>query len=243
MAAVHILAVAAATFGMAQAIPYTIAILKRRTKPSQLTAIVWSVVGTVQAVAMLASGAGGGAALNVAFALTSYITLALSFKYGLRNRAVLDVPLAILAGASLVAWAIVGPKGAIVLAASVIVTGYVSCIAKLWRHPGTEDALAWLLTTAGALCSLVVLAMNGANAILFVPPIVTTVGSSAVLLVTAIQAHQARMIERAQRVLTERVQLASPLSVPVPLVSSPTTALAAGFEHNEADVALAAARA
>ena len=231
MPTVNILAAAAATLGIAQAVPYTVAILRGRTKPSQLTAIVWSVVGTVQAVAMLASGAGGGAALNVAFAATSYITLVLSFKHGLRNRATLDVPLAILATASLAAWAVAGPEVAIVLAASVIVIGYVSCIAKLWRNPGTEDPLAWSLTTAGAVCSLAVLVLNAAGPVLFVPPIVTFTGSSTVLVIVAVQSHQARRTFTRQRVLV------TDFSAPTTLAMVPASAVKFDSKGNDATTA------
>lgn len=145
----------AGLFELVGSFPYLIAILKRQTRPSRATWIIWSIVAIITFVSYHASGAqetlwqpGVAVFFNLLFAI-------LSFTYGTGGKTKADILCFIGAVLSLSLWYIT--SNPVVALTSIVITaaiGSVPTIIKSYRHPELENTLAWSLWTLAATSNL-----------------------------------------------------------------------------------------
>ena len=182
-------AVLAGVMGIGQQLPYTLSSLRGITKPSRAAAAISVASNLVVLVSMAATGARAGLVMPIAFASTGLVTLMLAIKYGHSGFTKLDVFGGVVAAVALVAFWLVGPSVALVALAVAQSAGVSTIWAKLRRHPGSEDKLAWVMVFLSAVFTVLAIFAEGVvtPAVLFVP-LVSTVSFGIVLANTFVPA-------------------------------------------------------
>jgi len=117
------------------------------------------------------------------FVLTNIITLVLAIKYGHTQFTKSDVLSGAIAGVAIAAWLLLGARVALVAVALATTTSLAAVLAKLRRHPGSEDVLSWVMVVVAMTFSLGAILLEGNRdpAVLF-QPTVMLVGVTAVSL-------------------------------------------------------------
>jgi len=131
---------------------------KRRTHPNRATWFIWALLGIVVVVTYDDSGATDTLWLAKVLALEYCVTAALSIWYGEGGWTRKD--LVCLSGAGLSAsiwWFLESPEVALFAALVVDLFGAVPTIDKAYRHPESEDRLAWSLTCVSNALNVIAL--------------------------------------------------------------------------------------
>lgn len=140
-------------FAVIAFIPYIAAILRRETKPSKATWIIWTLLSVLTALAMYSAGT-----LNfqmAAIALCDLVVVLLALWYGTSGWTKLDLGCLLGAAIGMAAWIVMSdPKFAIVLAMVVVVIGTIPTVKKTWRHPEQEDRTAYLLMVLSCIVTI-----------------------------------------------------------------------------------------
>ncbi|MGR3433881.1 MAG: hypothetical protein ACU0CO_03165 [Shimia sp.] len=146
-------AVLAVTIGAAAFVPYIRDTLRGRTQPHRATWLIWSVLSSVSAGALVAAGETTGLAyVGIQWAATLAI-FALSLVRGtgalLRGR---DAAALAMAGLGVGLWWVTDSPGwALGLSVGVSLLGGIMTVAKAHAAPGTETLACWVASALGAL--------------------------------------------------------------------------------------------
>jgi len=185
-------AILAGVMGIGQMVPYALSSFRGITKPSRAAAVISVASNLVVLLSMAATGARAGLVMPIAFAFTGLLTLGLAVKYGHSGFTKLDRFSATVAGASLIAFWLVGPLVALVALAVAQSAGVSTVWSKLRRHPGSEDRVAWVMVFLSAVFTVLAILAEGVAypAVLFVPA-VSMVAFGAVLSLILVQHRMA----------------------------------------------------
>jgi len=168
-----VLAALAAVLAIGQMLPYALSCFRGITKPSRVASSINLTCNSVTTVAMAAAGTRSGMVLPIALVITNLMTLLLAIKYGHARFTKSDMVNASLAAAGLVAYLVFGPYVALIAMAVVLTSSTRSVISKLRAHPGTEDALSWLMVGAAMVFSAAAIVVEGSASVgvLFLPTV------------------------------------------------------------------------
>lgn len=135
-------------------VPYIRAIMRRETKPSKASWIIWATLDTTTFAGMWAVGALNGQILGAIAG--AWTVVALTFKFGTPGWSKLDK--FCLAGAALgiALWvAFSDPVLAIVTNMTVLVIGAIPTFASAWRDPSRENRAAWTTYWVSCVCAVI----------------------------------------------------------------------------------------
>lgn len=140
----------AGAFAIASFVPYIIAILRKQTKPSKSTWLIWTTLSNLTAATMFASDA-----LNAQIAMIAagdLIVVVLALTYGTSGWSRLDLACLTGAVAGIAVWIWTrDPLHGLLIAVTVTVVGSIPTIVKTWHHPEQEDSLAYTLMVSSCV--------------------------------------------------------------------------------------------
>lgn len=152
-------------------VPYWQAILKGKTKPHQFTWIVFAIMNGIAGLSQFLAGARASVLLYMAFFLSNLVTIALSFKYGVRSTSRYDKLLFTFALLTIVAW-VLTKNNAVAIWLTVLIDIFATTlnVLKIRALPDSEDPLAWNIATVAYVFSCLSLAQTHFG-VLYVRPI------------------------------------------------------------------------
>ncbi len=152
-------------------IPYVISILKKKTKPSKTTWLIWAFNDFLGLLSYFSVGARDTLWAILGLSMGTFVVAALSLKYGKDGWSRLDVVCLIGTGLSVILWLISGSPLVTLLAVRAIGTfGAIPTMWKAYHKPSEENRLAWGLFSLSALINLFAVAVKeGGFAIVFYP--------------------------------------------------------------------------
>jgi len=162
-------------------VPYIRAILKGKTKPHQLSWVVFVIMNFIVLISQYLEGARSSVLITLAFCIGSLWILILSFKYGTRDTSRWDRALFIFALATIVIWVLTKSNAtAIWLTLLIDFAATTMLILKIRSLPGSEDHVSWVF---GSLAYLLTnLSLFGTPpGILYVRPIYGLLSDAAVV--------------------------------------------------------------
>lgn len=151
----EIAGIIAGALALAAFFPYVIAILKKKTLPSQTTWIIWAIQDILTLASYYVSGAKETLWVPIGFAVGATISATLSLKYGEKTWGRLDVACMIAAGASILIWPLTKSALAVLLINLFMgAVGAITTLKKAYHNPKSEDRLTWLLFVISSLFNL-----------------------------------------------------------------------------------------
>ena len=136
--------------------PYITGILKKQTKPSKASWLIWATLDLITIIAMLVKHTVNGQIVGAVAG--SWIVVALAFKYGTPGWSRLDKFCLGGAALGLALWKIFGdPVFGLVTSQSVVLIASFPTFASAWRDPRMESRLGW--TCWWLSCVLTVIAI------------------------------------------------------------------------------------
>ncbi len=152
-------------------IPYIRAILKGKTKPHQLSWLVFVIMNGIILFSQYFEGGRQSILIALTFFIGSVIVLLLSFKYGTRDTSKWDKLLFGFALATIALWLVTRSNAfAIWLTVLIDVAATTMMILKVRAEPHTEDPLPWFLAIVAYVFSCLSL-IGSSDYILYVRPI------------------------------------------------------------------------
>lgn len=162
-------------------IPYAISIIKGRTKPHQLSWLVFTIMQAIVIVSQLLEGARGSVLISFVFFLSSAVNLGLSFKYGIRQSSRYDKSLFAFALITIVVWYLTKSNAAAIwLTALIDVFATTMIILKIHAKPHSEAPYPWFIATSAYVFTCLTLAGKPLS-ILYVRPVYGLLSEAAVL--------------------------------------------------------------
>lgn len=160
-------------------IPYIRSILAGRTKPHQLSWVIFVIMNGITLSAQLLAGARESALITAVFFVGSAVELGLSFKYGVRDTSRWDRLLFGLALGTIVIWALTRSNAvAIWLTLVIDVLAMSMLVLKIRAQPHTEDPYPWILACIAYVFSCLTL-VGQPLSILYVRPWYGLLGDAA----------------------------------------------------------------
>ena len=139
-------------------IPYIISILKRKTKPHQLSWLVFVIMNGIVFLSQYLSGARESVLISLAFFIGSFIVLLLSIKYGVRDTSKWDKALFAFALVTIIIWYITkSNEVAIWLTLLIDVFATSMIVLKVKAEPHSEDPYPWTLAAVAYVFTLLTL--------------------------------------------------------------------------------------
>lgn len=136
-------------------LPYVVAIFKKETIPHRVTWAIWTVNCWLILYSYFTLGARETIWLAVSYAILHSLIFVLSFRYGEGGWLLLDRVCLILGLAGIACWWFTQSVfSSLVCFLLVDFTAALPTIRKIWDRPETEDHLAWIITSCGALLNL-----------------------------------------------------------------------------------------
>ncbi|HEU5004476.1 MAG TPA: hypothetical protein VFT49_00085 [Candidatus Saccharimonadales bacterium] len=162
------------------AVPYILSILRGRTKPHQMTWLVFSIMNGVVFLSQYLKGARASVLLYIVWFFSSTIIFLLSLKFGLRNTSRLDRTLFSLSLLTIVAWALTkNPSVAIWLTVFIDIFATSMMLLKIRAHPDSEEVFPWIIGTIAYIFTVISL-INKSFGILYVRPIYGLISEAAI---------------------------------------------------------------
>jgi hypothetical protein len=134
-------------------IPYIIAIVRRQTRPSKASWLIWAALDTIVLAGMYAEHTMNGQIIGAT--VGAWIIFVLSIKYGTSGWSRLD--LFCLAGAviGIGFWQTFNdPTLGILISCGVAILGSMPTFKSAWKNPAQEDKLAWTIFWLSCVCAL-----------------------------------------------------------------------------------------
>jgi hypothetical protein len=136
-------------------LPYVIAIVRRRARPSIATWWIWTAVGVCLCASYFATGARTTIWTPVSFVLGPFFIAILSLHYGERGASRFDRACLFAAAISIAIWWMTGvPWLALMLNIGIDALGALPTLRKTWHDPESEDRLTWGLFLIGNTLNL-----------------------------------------------------------------------------------------
>lgn len=151
--------------------PYIRSIILGRTKPHQLSWMVFVIMNGIVCFSQLLAGGRGSVLISLTFFIGSVIVLALSFHYGVRDTSRWDRVLFCFALITIGVWALTRSNElAIWLTLLIDIAATAMMILKLRSHPNSEDPYPWIIASFAYVFSCLSLAGKPLS-ILYVRPL------------------------------------------------------------------------
>jgi uncharacterized protein with PQ loop repeat len=136
-------------------VPYLVAVVRRRTRPSIASWFIWTAVGAVLCASYWATGARASIWVAVSYVAGPLVTAIVALRYGERGWSRFDKGCLLTAALSLGLWALTGdPFVALGLNILVDFLGALPTMRNVWRDPDAEDRAAWGIFFAGNAINL-----------------------------------------------------------------------------------------
>ncbi len=137
---------ASGIIGLAALAPYIYSILKRKTKPSRASWLIWAVLSIIILLSYHASGATTTIWLPVSYAVIAVVVFLLSLKYGVGGYARLDIFCLAGAAVGLLLWKFThNPANTLYLTLFIDTFGFIPTIKKAYLDPTSESKLSWTI--------------------------------------------------------------------------------------------------
>ena len=137
-------------------VPYIIDTIKGRTKPHRVTWGIFFLLNCIFIANQLAAGATNSIWLVVAFAVSTGMVFALSFKKGTGGKDVLDLVVLVGALFGVVLWQVLdSPVASIVANLIVAAIASIPTYKKAWLYPQSETAVSYSLGAFAAILSVI----------------------------------------------------------------------------------------
>jgi hypothetical protein len=171
MSLTAVAAVLSTVLAIYSGIPYIRAVLNGKTKPHQLSWLVFTIMNSMVFLAQYLAGGRSSTLISLTFAIYSFIIFILSFSKGTRNTSRLDKLLFTFALVAMVIWVLTRSNEiAIVLTLLIDLAATTMIILKVRVHPNSEAPFSWLIGTIAYVFSCITL-INVHPGILYVRPI------------------------------------------------------------------------
>jgi len=141
---------------VASVIRYLYEIVRGTTRPNAVSYALWTLIGVVEGSAQFAAGASWSLIIIMVLTVNmSIITLLALSGYGYRKHGWIDYACLVFAVFAIIAWQVTGdPVQALWWALAANVISAIPTFIKASRAPETEDAPAWVLYAAAAVCAV-----------------------------------------------------------------------------------------
>lgn len=155
---IHISAFISTALAIYCSFPYIFSILKGKTKPHQLSWLVFSIMNGIILFSQLFLGAHETVLIYIIFFMASLVIFLLSLKYGIRESSRWDKALFIFALFTIVIWYLTKSNElAIWLTVVIDVAAMTMTILKIKAQPYSEDPLAWILASIAYVFTIITL--------------------------------------------------------------------------------------
>lgn len=162
-------------------VPYVQAILKGKTKPHQLSWLVFTIMNFIVFLSQFLEGARLSILISLTFLLGSLIIFLLSLKYGVRDSSKWDMALFIFALCTIVVWYLTKSNSlAIWLTVVIDLAATTMTILKIKAQPYSEDPTPWIIASVAYVFTILTLINQPLN-ILYVRPLYGLIGDVALI--------------------------------------------------------------
>lgn len=176
-----IAAIISTVLGIYASVPYIIAILKGRTKPHQLSWLVFVIMNGIVFLSQYLSGGRASVLITLTFFIGSLIIFLLSLKWGVRNSSRWDRALFAFALFTIVIWVLTKSNAlAIWLTVLIDVAATTMIILKVKSQPKSEDPYPWIVGALAYVFTCLTLVGQSLN-ILYVRPLYGLIGDAALV--------------------------------------------------------------
>ena len=168
---IAIFAVLSVVFAIGQGIPYLATILQGKTKPHQLTWVVFTIMNAIVTISQFLAGARSSVLISLTFTIYCFIILLLSLKVGLRDTSRYDRLLFALSIITIIIYLFTRNNAvAIWLTVLIDIFATTMIVLKVRAQPNSEAAYPWAIGTAAY--TFTILSLPGTPfGILYVRPI------------------------------------------------------------------------
>lgn len=150
----YIFSVASGVLMMASYIPYIVAILQKKTKPTKASWLIWATLDTITISGMYVEGALNSQILVAG--IGSWLVFFLSLKWSIPGWTKLDKFCLCSAFASILVWYISNnPVYGIVISLAISFIGSIPTFASAWKYPVREDRFAWNISWFSSICAVI----------------------------------------------------------------------------------------
>src|SRR5258706_8638907 len=181
----HFTAIAAflsTTLAIYCTIPYIQAILKKKTKPHQLSWLVFVIMNGIVFFSQYFAGGRASVLISLAFFIGSFIIFLLSLKFGIRNSSKWDKSLFAFALCTIIIWYLTKSNTvAIWLTLLIDLAATTMTILKIKAEPHSEDPLPWTIASVAYVFTILTLVGQPLN-ILYVRPLYGLLGDIALVI-------------------------------------------------------------
>lgn len=168
-------------FAVFAGVPYIRSILSGRTKPHQMTWLVFSIMNGIILISQYLKGARASVLITLVFFIFTIIDFLLSLRYGLRNTSRWDNLLLTLSLLTIVVWILTkNPSVAIWLTVAIDIFATSMMILKIKSRPNSEAVLPWAMGTTAYFFTITALA-DKPFGILYVRPVYGFISDVAVI--------------------------------------------------------------
>jgi hypothetical protein len=164
-------AVLSVIFAVGAGIPYITSILSGKTKPHQMTWLVFSIMNGIVFLSQYLKGARASVLISLVFFVFTIIDFLLSLRYGVRNTSRWDSLLLGFSLLTIVIWALTkNPSVAIWLTVLIDIFATSMMILKIRVRPGSEAILPWAMGTTAYMFTITAL-VDKPFGVLYVRPV------------------------------------------------------------------------
>lgn len=183
-------------FAFGAGIPYIKSILSGRTKPHQMTWLVFSIMNGIILVSQYLKGARASILIALVFFIFTIIDFILSLNYGIRSTSRWDYLLLTFSLLTIIAWILTrNPSVAIWLTVLIDIFATTMTIIKIKSQPNSEAILPWLMG-ATAYTFTILSVINKPFGVLYVRPIYGVLSDVAVIAAVWIYSEGTRLSKK-----------------------------------------------
>lgn len=168
---ITIFAFISAVLGIYCVVPYIKSVLNRKTKPHQLSWLVFTIMGFIAFFSQYFEGGTYSIVIALIFSINCLLIFILSLRYGVTNSSSYDKTLFAFALFTLVVWYFTKSNAlAIWLSVIIDVCATTMTVLKIKAHPYSEEPFPWFIATIAYIFTLITL-IGKPFGILYIRPI------------------------------------------------------------------------
>lgn len=181
MGLTEVAAIISTILGIYATVPYVLAILNGKTKPHQLSWLVFVIMNGIVFFSQYFAGGRGSVLITFTFFIGSAIIFLLSLKFGLRDSSKWDRLLFTFALLTIIVWVLTKSNAiAIWLTVLIDLAATSMIILKVKSKPQSEDPYPWVIGTLAYIFTCLTLIGQPLN-ILYVRPLYGLIGDAAIV--------------------------------------------------------------
>ncbi len=163
-------------------LPYALAIIRKKSKPSLATWSMWSVMLTITLVMQVMAGKQDPWGMLAAAVGTVLITILL-IVYGEKKWSRFDTRCMMLSLVAMLVWIIAGSALAQVASLLALIIAGIPTIRNAWKNPKDENSLTWAMFALGFTLTLVGV-VDLSSYINWIQPVTSTIFNSTIFLLS-----------------------------------------------------------